>query len=306
MFFLRSIIFSYWKISMLTLRQLQYFEALAKEGHFGRAAERASVSQPALSVQIKDLEAHLGLTLVERYSGGARLTDAGEEVLEKSRQILLAVQDLEAFGQIRQGPLTGPFRLGVIPSIGPYVLPDILPRLRQAHPDLELILRESRTNNLISELIEGQLDAAIVALPLAEENLHCLPLFEDPFYLAAPKREIEPSAISASSIPMDDLLLLEEGHCLRDQALQVCSLATNPLMKSFGASSLTTLIQLITNGYASTLLPQMCIEKEAGLDHISLIPFLDPAPSRTIGLVWRKSSPRTKDFDALAEIIKQR
>ncbi|MCV6545752.1 MAG: LysR substrate-binding domain-containing protein [Cohaesibacter sp.] len=291
---------------MLTLRQLSYFDALAKEQHFGRAAERVAVSQPALSVQIRELETHLGLQLVERFSGGARLTEAGKDVLEKSRQILLAVQELETFGQTRQGPLNGPFRLGVIPSIGPYLLPDMLPRLRTHYPHLELILRESRTTNLISELSQGHLDAAILALPLEEDNLKTQALFEDPFYLATPKQPDAPAAISATAIPMDDLLLLEEGHCLRDQALQACSIATNPLMKSFGASSLTTLIQLITNGYASTLLPQMCIEKEAGLDHISLIPFLDPAPSRTIGLAWRKSAPTEQDFTALANIIKNR
>jgi LysR family transcriptional regulator, hydrogen peroxide-inducible genes activator len=288
---------------MLTLRQLTYFDQLAKTGHFGRAALEASISQPALSMQIKELEAHLGLILVERYSGGARLTEEGREVLARTRIILSAIQDLEAYGKSRKGPLEGTFRLGVIPSVGPYLLPDILPALRRDYPQLELILRETRTENLLSELSDAQLDAAILALPVEEGDFGAMPLFEDPFLLATPKSDAPVEPVRADGIDMSNLLLLEEGHCLRDQALQACTLARNPLMQSFGASSLTTLIQLIANGYGTTLLPRMCVQKEALVSQLTLIPFTDPVPSRTIGLIWRKTSARHADFAALGTLI---
>ncbi len=232
---------------MITLRQLRYFRALAAAGHFGRAAEAAGVSQPALSMQLRELESDLGGVLVERTSTGAELTDLGTEVATRAGEILAAVRDLQALAETRGPPLAAPVHLGVIPSVAPFLLPRLLERVAAAHPHARLSLRETVTDTLVGELVAGALDAIIVSLPLDNDRLVELAAFDDVFLLAAPvgsfharRKRADPERIGA-----DELLLLEDGHCLRDQALAVCRLIDPRRLNSVGATSLATVLQLV-------------------------------------------------------------
>ncbi|MBZ0168930.1 MAG: hydrogen peroxide-inducible genes activator [Kofleriaceae bacterium] len=292
---------------MLTLRQLRYLDALARHRHFGRAAEACAVSQPALSMQIRELEQNLGVELVERRPGEILLTDAGREIARRGRTILSAVRDLADYARHRAQVLCGPLRLGVIPSLAPYLLPRLLPVLQARHPELRLELRETQTRLLIDELARGALDAAMVALPLHHPELRTLELFEDAFLLAAPAGEKMPKrgAISPEDIDPSRLILLEEGHCLRDQALSICPVSGDQTLKELGATSLTTVLQMVANGYGVTLLPEIAIATEARDRRVRIIPFAEPKPRRTIGLAWRRSSAREADFLALAKLVQQ-
>ncbi|HEV7306808.1 hydrogen peroxide-inducible genes activator [Ensifer sp.] len=290
---------------MLTLRQMRYFEALASARHFGKAAELVHVSQPALSAQIMEMESHLGVKLVERSRSGVLLTRKGEEVLARTRAILVEVDQLEQSARASSGTLEGRIRIGVIPTLAPYLVPRLVPHLRRVYPAIEIELKESVTSRLVADLGDGVLDAVIAALPLDTDGLATKPLFSDRFYMAMAdnERTILMSPLTEDQVDVEQLLLLEEGHCLRDQALAVCSTAGKRRLVSFGATSMTTLLQMVANGMGMTLIPEIAISTEAARNAIRIVPFAAPEPAREIGLVWRRSSPRERDMDALATAI---
>lgn len=290
---------------MISLRQLRYLDALARHGHFGRAAEASAVTQPALSMQIRELEEHLGTVLIERRREGVRLTEAGSEVVVRARAILLAVGDLEVAAASHGRLLEGRFRLGIIPSVAPFLLPRLLPELRARHPRLELVLRETQTETLTAELMAGDLDAAMLSLPAEQPDCASLALFEDAFLLAVPAESGEGGAARPELLERDDLLLLEDGHCLRDQALKVCANVDPRRLRSSGATSLATIVQLVANGQGVTLLPELFVHAERAVDpRVRLLRFADPEPKREVGLVWRRSSPRGADMEALADVVR--
>ncbi|MTW17749.1 LysR family transcriptional regulator [Rhodoplanes serenus] len=289
---------------MITLKQLRYFGAVARHRHFGRAARDCAVSQPALSMQIRDLEARLGVELVERRPGEVALTPAGVEIARRAADLLAGARDLVDFARHHTRPLSGTLRLGVIPTLAPYVLPSVLPVLQRHHPDLTVALRETRTRNLLDELCRGQIDVVMLALPVAQPEIETLPLFEDPFVLAVPTDDPRPAAvpIEVRAIDRDTLILLEEGHCLRDQALAVCAGATADAF-GLGATSLATVVQLVASGYGTTLLPRVAAAIERDNPRIKLLRFVAPEPRRTIGLAFRRTSPRKADFFTLARRV---
>lgn len=262
------------------------------------------MSQPALSMQIRDLERFLGIDLVERRAGDISLTETGADIARRAKHILSAVTDLTDFAHHRGKVLCGPLRLGVIPSLAPYLLPRMLPTLQQRYPELRLELLETQTRQLLGELERGRLDAVMVALPLTNADVETIPLFEDRFLLAVPASERLPPSpkVTPDAIDPQRLILLEEGHCLRDQALALCSATGRDIME-FGATSLTTVMQMVANGYGVTLLPEIAVGLEARDQRVRLLPFSDPSPSRIIGLAWRKTSSRAHDFRALGEIV---
>jgi LysR family hydrogen peroxide-inducible transcriptional activator len=292
---------------MITLRQLRYFDALARLRHFRRAASHCAVTQPALSTQIQQLEKELGVELVERRYKNVQLTAAGEEIAERASRILAEVRDLGEYAQKGVEGLTGRLRLGVIPSIAPYLLPPLLPLLKETHPDLELHIRETQTRMLTAELIEGTLDLLLLALPVEHPDLDSISLFEDRFLLALPPDHNvdENEKATPELVASDRLLLLEEGHCLRDQALSFCQLRQIEGLNTFGTSSLSTIVQMVSNGFGLTLLPEMSIDIETRRSAVTLLRFGTPEPSRTIGLVWRRTSPLKSDFLALGKLIQQ-
>ena len=289
----------------VTIKQLRYFDALARELHFGRAADSCAVTQPALSMQIHELEQSLGLMLVERTRSGVQLTAKGQEIAKRSARILGDVRDLIAFAQHANKVLSGVLRVGVIPSVAPYMLPPLLPLLRESYPELELHVRETQTQILTDELIEGKLDVLLLALPVKHPDLESIPLFDDRFVLALPKERKLSGRVRATKelIEHERLLLLEEGHCLRDQALTYCSLQQVDTVNTFGASSLSTIIEMVAAGFGITLLPEICLGVESRGRDLSLVRFIDPEPFRTLGLVWRSTSPRKPDFMELGRLV---
>jgi LysR family hydrogen peroxide-inducible transcriptional activator len=297
---------------MITLRQLRYLSSLAKHGHFGRAAEACAVTQPALSMQIRDLERTLGVAVVERRPGDVILTDVGREIARRGEDLLAASRDLVDFAHQRSGLLTGRLTLGVIPSLAPYLLPRILPLLQARFPELRLELRETQTRQLIEDIKGGTLDAAMLALPVGEADIDTIALFEDLFLLAVPAADprAETTKIAAEDIDQSRLILLEDGHCLRDQALAFCATAARGRASgvggtAFGASSLTTVMQMVANGYGVTLIPQIAADVEQRDDRVKLLRLQNPQPGRSIGLAFRRTSPRKADFAALGEVVKQ-
>ncbi len=293
---------------MVSLRQLRYLEALARTRHFGQAAKECAVSQPALSMQIKELEDELRLNLVERRKSGIGLTDKGKEVASRARTILASVQDLVDYAKGQEGVLTGILKLGAIPSIAPYLLPAALPALQQRFPGLSLQLRETVTETLVRELVCGDLDVILVALPIDDPDVETHFLCDDPFILAiqATPDNADLDSATQDMLAGDRLLLLEEGHCLRDQALSYCQLMKPDVRESFGASSLATIVQMVANGYGITLLPEMATSIEVHRsDGIRILRFSPPEPKREIGLAWRKSSPRKSEFMQLGALLRQ-
>ena len=296
---------------MISLRQLRYFDALARTRHFGRAAELVNVSQPALSMQVKEMEAELGASLIERRRNDIQLTPVGAEVHRRALEILNAAHDLVDFARHGTKTLSGPLSLGIIPSIAPYLLPDTLPLLRKRYPELQLRFRETQTKTLVEELLSGELDLILLSLPLSHPEIETLELFEDRFLYVTQKPRMAPTdkRVALSSIDESRLLLLEEGHCLRDQALQFChgARSTATIGKpDLGAASLSTIMQLIANGFGETLLPEIALHAEIGGNrHVRAQRFADPEPSREIGLAWRRRSARKHDFLALGEVLKE-
>lgn len=291
---------------MITLKQLRYFSAVARHRHFGRAAQECHVSQPALSLQVQELESFLGCQLIERRRNAVALTESGIAIADRARRILLEASDLVDHARHRPNLLSGELDLGVIPSIAPYLLPATLPLLQRRFPGLELRLRETQTLTLLDELADGQLDVALLSLPVERAGIETLALFDDPFLLVVPA---QPAANGAFFTPEaalsgDSLLLLEEGHCLRDQALSVCGTTRIESRRQYGASSLSTIMQMVANGFGTTLLPAMALPIEMRPDMpVRLFRFAEPPPSRAIGLAWRKSSPRRQDFEALGALL---
>ena len=297
-------------MGMITLRQLRYLSALAKHGHFGRAAEACAVTQPALSMQIRDLERTLGVAVVERRPGDVMLTDVGREIARRAEGVLTASRDLVDFARHRGGLLTGRLTLGVIPSLAPYLLPRILPLLQTRFPELRLELRETQTRQLVEDIKSGTLDAAMLALPVGEPDINTIVLFEDLFLLAVPSDDprAEATRVAAEDIDQSRLILLEDGHCLRDQALAFCATAARRRTAggtAFGASSLTTVMQMVAGGYGVTLIPQIAADVERRDGRVKFLRLKNPQPGRSIGLAFRRTSPRKADFAALGEVVKE-
>ena len=290
---------------MPTLRQLRYLQALAEQRHFGRAADACAVTQPALSMQISELERELGVHLAERRAGQVTLTEVGAAVAERAARILGATRDLVDFAQHHGRLLAGSLRLGIIPSLAPYVLPRVLPTMQQRYPELQLELHETQTHALLRELARGALDAVLLALPVEDPEVETLALFDDRFLLAVPADDPLPATTRALSAHVDQrrLILLEEGHCLRDQALAYCAMARGDNATRLGATSLATVMQLVANNYGVTLVPEIAAAVEVRDDRVKLLRFADPEPRRTIGLAWRRTSPRQADFATLGKVI---
>jgi LysR family hydrogen peroxide-inducible transcriptional activator len=290
---------------VITFRQLRYLAALAEHRHFGRAAQACAVTQPALSMQIREFEKLLGVELVERRQGAVALTDIGAEVVRRGERMLTASRDLVDFAQHQGRLLTGRLALGVIPTLGPYVLPKILPVLQSRYPALRVQLRETQTKVLLEELSRGGLDVVMLALPVPEAEVETLELFDDPFLLAVPAGDALPGAarVCARDIDQRRLILLEEGHCLRDQALAYCANARPDSAMGLGATSLTTVMQMVANGYGVTLVPQVAVDVEVRDERVKLLRFAPTQPGRTIGLAWRHTSPRKADFVALGQLV---
>jgi LysR family hydrogen peroxide-inducible transcriptional activator len=291
---------------MITLKQLRYLSALAEHRHFGKAAEACAVTQPALSMQIRDLEKDLGIELVERRPGDVILTETGAEVARRAEGILAGARDLTEFARHSGRVLTGRLRLGVIPTLAPYVLPQILPALQTRFPDARVELRETQTRNLMDELARGALDAVLLALPVEESDVETLMLFDDPFLLAVPAADPRhaKSIVDARDIDPRRLILLEEGHCLRDQTLAFCGVRLETA-SGLGATSLSTVMQMVANGYGVTLLPRIALPVEARDSRVKVLRFRAPEPVRQIGLAWRRTSPRKADFAALGKIVRE-
>ena len=294
-----------------TLRQLTFLLALAEHGSFSRAAEAAHVTQPTLSAGIKELETILGATLVERGARGAALTPAGEAAVSRARIVLTEAEDLVHVARAAGEPLSGPFRLGVIPTIAPFLLPKALPSLREHYPKLELFLREDLTHRLVDALKDRRLDAALIALPYDAPGIETTGLLEDEFLFAAsPDHPLaQAETLSPEMLADEPLLLLEDGHCLRDHALAVCSASrpdTQDARSDFAATSLHTLVQMVKSGLGATLLPKLAID--AGLaDRLDLAirPFDPPVAGREIGVAWRKGSAREHEARMLADAVRE-
>jgi LysR family transcriptional regulator, hydrogen peroxide-inducible genes activator len=289
---------------MTTLRQLRYLDALARHGSFRRAAEECAISQPALSMQIRELEQELGAELATRRNGMTVLTETGVEVARRAGPILSAARDLADC--VRHGGplLSKTLRLGVIPTLAPYVLPLLLPELHRTHPDLCLDLLETQTRTLVSELTEGTLDVLLLALPLENTELETVALFNDRFLFAVPADDPLPerAEVKPSDVNVRRLVLLEEGHCLRDQALIYCGQHDTANTK-LGATSLSTVLQMVASGYGVTLLPEVAVDVEVRDERVKLLRFVEPQPQRQVGLAWRPTSPRKADFLELGQIL---
>ena len=288
----------------LTFKQLRYFEALAQHGHFGRAAAACAISQPALSVQIRDLEDSLGTELFERGARQARLTNFGEEFALRVRDILQSVEELGELAQASRVGLVGRLRLGVIPTIAPYLLPRILGNLIEMNDRIDIQVRETLTPRLVEELKEGRLDAAIVALPISEPSLTEVALFEEKFVLVRPLRDAAKPVPNHEALREMKLLLLEEGHCFRDQALSFCNIQSTRPREILDASSLATLVQMVGAGMGVTLIPEMAIAVETRSAPVSIARFNTPQPSRTLGMIWRKTSPLSKQLLEISEVVR--
>lgn len=270
------------------------------------AADQCAVTQPALSMQIKELERELGVDLVERRGNAVALTLAGQEVAARAEAILAQVRELADYALQHRGTLTGPLRLGIIPSVAPYLLPSILTEVGTNYPSLDLLIRETQTDTLVGELVRGDLDVVLLALPVPHPQLETMALFDDSFLVAIQTQAAQDwsSGDLHGRIGRERLLLLEEGHCLRDQALQFCHIANVQARKALGATSLTTIMQMVAAGHGITLLPELCAAAEVDRRRVALIPFPDEPPMRTIGLAWRRTSTRKNDFLALGNLIR--
>ncbi len=290
-----------------TLRQLEYFVAVAEEGGFHRAARRCGVSQPGLSAQVRQLERELEVRLFERDRRRVLLTPAGGALLDRGRAVLAGARDLSEAARVLGRPLQGPLRLGVIPTVAPYLLPRVLPRVRKRFPDLLLRLREDRTPRLVEDLEAGRLDLLLLALEADLGSADTLSLFADRFVLVVPRAHAlaRGPAPAPADLRDDEVLLLEDGHCLQDQALEVCRRARAHAFGDFRASSLGTLLEMVQGGDGVTLLPELAVASEARpRPGLRVRRFRAPEPGRTIGLAWRPGSPRSEEFRTLAPLLR--
>jgi LysR family hydrogen peroxide-inducible transcriptional activator len=289
----------------VTLKQLRYFEALAQYRHFGRAAEACAISQPALSVQIRELEQTLGSGLFERGARQVALTDLGQEFALRVRDILRSVDELADLARSSQERPVGRLRIGVIPTIGPYLLPAIVGNLTRLHPGLDIHVRETLTQRLIEELAEGRLDTAIVALPVSEPTLTEVALFAEEFVLVRPGPDEGKPVPGPEALSEMKLLLLEEGHCFRDQALSFCKMPSARPRELLDGSSLSTLVQMVGAGIGVTLIPEMAVPVETRSASVTVAHFKHARPSRTIGMIWRRTSPLARQLLQISEIVRE-
>ena len=294
-----------------TLRQLQYLKLLAHHGSFSRAAEAAHVSQPALSAGVQELERILGAPVVERTRGQVTLTSVGAEAVRRAEDVLARTEDLVEAARSAGRPLSGRFRLGVIPTVAPFLLPDRLPEVKARHPELKLFIREDLTGRLVAELKSGRLDAAVIALPYATAGLEHASIGRDAIVAAAPQGHpiLGQAEVQAGALSSDDLILLEDGHCLRDQALAACALEAPRGEDVFAATSLHTLVQMVSSGLGVSFLPEMAVR--AGLADapgVKVRPIRGRGsgepPSREIVIAWRSGSSRAKEAQMLADALR--
>jgi len=289
----------------ISIKQLKYFEALARHGHFGRAAEDCAISQPALSVQMRDLEDKLGASLIERGEKPIRLTSLGEAFVIRARDILRSVDELGDLARASHNPLLGRLRFGVIPTVAPYFLSSFIKELTKLNPGLDLRPREAVTQKLIEDLLGGRLDTAIVALPVSEPSLHEEPLFDEEFVLVRPIEDAEKPVPNSKMLREMRLLLLEEGHCFRDQALSFCKKSSSMPRDLIEGSSLSTLIQMVGAGIGVTLIPEMAVPVDTGSASVSVVRLPPPRPSRTIGMLWRKTNPLSAQLTDIAASVRE-
>jgi LysR family hydrogen peroxide-inducible transcriptional activator len=291
----------------MNLRDLRYLVALADERHFGRAAERCFVSQPTLSAQIRKLERYLGAPLVERQPKRVSLTTIGEKVVERARRLLQESDAIVELARSERDPLSGQLRLALIPTVGPYLLPRVAPQLNLELAKLKLMLYEYQTAPLLEKLRAGEIDMGVLALPVPMDGLDCAALYEEPFALAMPAahRLAARGQVEVDDLRGETLLLLEDGHCLRDQALEVCSRVRVHEAQDYRATSLETLRQMVAAGHGLTLLPELAAQSPGGATRgLAVKPFVKPMPSRTIGAIWRKSSTRGPAIEAISAVIR--
>ena len=289
----------------LTLKQLRYFEALARHRHFGRAADACAITQPALSMQMKDLEKTLGTPLFERTARQVQLSNFGDAFSLRVRDILRSVDELEKLAIASHSRLVGRLRIGVIPTIAPYLLPTLISKLTAMNGDIDIHVRETVTANLIQEVMDGRLDTAIVALPISEPSLREVALLSEDFVLVRPSKDAALPVPDRENLREMRLLLLEEGHCFRDQALSFCNVPSAQPREMLDASSLSTLVQMVSAGIGITLIPQMAVPVETRMRSVSVVRFAGEQPSRLIGMIWRKTSPLTKQLVQIAEVVRQ-
>ena len=291
----------------MNLRDLRYLVALADERHFGKAAERCFVSQPTLSAQIRKLEEYLGVPLFERQPKRVSLTETGEKVVRRARSLLQEADAIVELAKTDRDPLSGNIKLALIPTVGPYLLPHVVGRLKRELPRLKLMLYEYQTEPLLEKLRAGEIDAGILALPVDMDGLESAVLYDEPFALAVPANHplAERERVKIDDLRGETLLLLEDGHCLRDQALEVCSRVRVNETQDYRATSLETLRQMVAAGHGITLLPELAAETPVGTARgLRIKPFAKPAPGRTVGAVWRKSSTRGPAIEAVTNAIR--
>ena len=291
-------------MSHLTLKQMRYFDALARQRHFGRAADACAISQPALSMQIREMERTLGTPLLERGTRGVSLTAFGEDVLDRIRQVLRTVTEIEDSARAVRDRLAGRVRIGVIPTVAPYSLPRIVAELSRRYPGLDLQLRETLTSRLLDELGEGSLDTAILALPVHEPAFEEVPLFAESFVLVRPGSDRGLPVPSPERLREMRLLLLEEGHCFRDQALSFCDMTAMAPREMMDGSTLSTLVQMVGAGLGVTLIPEMAVSVETRSADVSVDHFEKPRPERTIGMIWRRSNPLAEQLRDMSDAVR--
>ena len=289
----------------ISMKHLRYFKSLTHHRHFGQAAEACSISQPALSLQIKELEEILGTPLVERGARKIHLTSLGEAIMPRIEAIILAVDELKDLARASTSPLLGRLRIGVIPTIAPYFLPAAIRELKKDHPKLDLQPREAITQKLVDDLMEGKLDVAIVALPISNPSLNEITLFDEEFVLVRPKKDEKKPIPNIEKIQGMKLLLLEEGHCFREQALSFCKISPPRELSTIEGNSLSTLVQMVGADLGVTLIPAMAIPLEMRSASVSIARLPIPRPSRTIGMVWRKTNPLSEQLAHIAKILSQ-
>jgi LysR family hydrogen peroxide-inducible transcriptional activator len=294
----------------MTLTELRYIVAVARERHFGRAAETCFVSQPTLSVAVKKLEDELGVTLFERGPGEVSVTPAGQKIVEQAQRVLEEASRIREIAAAGKDPLAGPLRLGAIYTIGPYLLPKLIPILRRTAPAMQLLIQENFTHRLAEELRSGEVDVILVALPFEAPGVMTRAVYDEPFMVAVPKGHPWEGRkrVTSEELTSESLLLLGEGHCFRDQVLEIChtvrSRERSPLAKTVEGGSLETIRQMVAGGVGVTVLPATSTGTSGGANElIRILPFARPAPTRRVGLAWRRSFPRPEAIEALRKAI---
>ncbi|MCC3862551.1 LysR substrate-binding domain-containing protein [Pseudemcibacter aquimaris] len=287
---------------IMNLRDLKYLIAVAEHLHFGKAAESCHVSQPALSMQLSKLEDFLGVKLIERTNKKVLITDVGEKIVERAKDAIRASEEIIEIADTFKSPFVGDFKLGAFPTLAPYYFSQIVPIISKAFPDIRLLLIEEKTEILVDKILNGEIDAAFLATPEGDGMLTSAPLFNDEFIYGTPMNDNAVKSITRDELLSEKLLLLEEGHCLRNQALDYCSIPTENAGHDFQATSMETLKQMVSAGVGSTLIPQIARKKD---DHIHYVPITPNPPYRTISLNWRKSSPKYPLYEKMVELLKQ-